>query len=160
MLEGSHPLTVRLRPSPALLAVVLIAHLGGAVALFFMNLSFTATIPLVLLLLVSAILAVRAQAHKRGLSLVLAADGALRISREGVDIWARVLSGTVLFPAVLWFTLAWTAQGGRPRHLRLMLVAPEVFEDQGGNAQWRQLRTWLRHRALGSGSEDTLSPVA
>jgi len=160
MPDGSHLLTIRLRPSPALLAVILIAHFAGAVALFLMNLPLMATIPLVLLLFVSAVLAVRAQAHKRGLSLVLAADGALRVCREGshYDPWARVLPGTVLFPAVLWFALAWTAQDGRPRRLRLMLIAPEVIEDQRGNTQWRRLRTWLRHRTLESGPE-SLNPV-
>jgi hypothetical protein len=154
------PLTIRLRPSPKLLAVTLIAHLGGAVALFLMNLPFMATVLLVLLLLASAVLAVQAQAKKRGLSLVLAADGALRICREGGnhDAWGRVLSGAVLFPAVSWFALAWTAQNGRPQRLRLMLIASEVIEDGGGNAQWRRLRTWLRHRALNSGP-DTLNPA-
>ena len=154
----NEPLTIRLRPSPALLAVTLIAHLGGAVALFLMGLSFAATILLVLLLLASAVLAVRAQAGKRGLSLVLAADGALRISRESFDAWGRVLPGAVLFPAVSWFTLAWTAQDGRLQRLRLMLIASEVIEDCGGNAQWRRLRTWLRHRALNVGP-DTPSPA-
>jgi len=143
-----------------LLAVALVAHFAGVVALFFVNLPFTVMLPLVLLLLISAILAVRGQAHKRGLSLVLAADGALQICREGGnhDAWARVLPDAVLFPTVLWCTLAWTAQDGRHRRLRLMLVAHEVIEDCGGKAQWRCLRTWLRHRALCS-SPDTLSPV-
>ncbi|MDR2014786.1 MAG: hypothetical protein LBP99_04090 [Azoarcus sp.] len=161
MPDGLHPLTIRLRPSPALLAAILVAHLAGAVALFFMDLPLAATIPLVLLLLVSAVLAVRAQACKRGLSLVLAADGALRICREGGshDAWGRVLPGAVLFPAVSWFALAWTARDGRPRRLRLMLIAAEVNEEGGsGNIQWRRLRTWLRHRAPGTGP-DTLSPA-
>jgi len=158
MLNESHPLTIRLRPSPVLLGLIISAHLGGAVALFLMNLPLAATMPLVLLLFVSATLAGRAQARKRGVSLVLAADGALQICQEGVDAWARVLPGAVLFPAVLWFSLAWTTQDGRPRRLRLMLIAPEVIEDQKGNAQWRRLRTWLRHRTLGSGP-DTLSPA-
>ncbi len=155
------PLTIRLRPSPALLAVMLVAHLGGAVALFLMHLPFMPTVPLVLLLLVSAVLAARAQASKRGLSLVLAADGALRICREGGnhDAWGRVLPGAVLFPAVSWFALAWTEQDGRPRRLPLMLIASEVIEECGGNAQWRRLRIWLRHRALNAGP-DTLSPAA
>ena len=160
MPDEPHLLTIRLRPSPALLAVTLIAHLGGVVALFLMNLPLTATVPFVSLLLISAVLAVRAQAHKRGLSLVLATDGALRICREGSnhDVWGRVLPGVVLFPAVSWFALAWTEQGGRSRCLRLMLIASEVIEDRGGNIQWRQLRTWLRHRALDTGP-DTLSPA-
>ncbi|MCL1826370.1 MAG: hypothetical protein FWG26_10665 [Betaproteobacteria bacterium] len=156
-----HPLTVRLRPSPILLAVVLAAHLVGAVALFLMSLPLKATIPLVLLLLVSAVQSVRAQARKRGLSLVLAADGALRICREGGDdgAWGRVLPGAVLFPAVSWLSLAWTARGGRPERMRLMLIASEVIEENcGGNAQWRRLRTWLRYRALDSDPE-AFSPV-
>ena len=159
MLDGPHLLTIRLRPSPALLGLIIIAHLGGVVALFLMNLPLVATIPLVLLLFVSVALAGRAQVQKRGLSLVLAADGALRICQEGVDAWARVLPGTVLFPAVSWFTLAWTAQDGRSRRLRLMLIAPEVIEDRNGKPQWRRLRTWLRYRAMESGP-DTLSPAA
>jgi hypothetical protein len=155
-----HPLTVRLRPSPILLAVVLAAHFVGAVVLFLMNLPLKATIPLVLLLLVSAVQSVRAQARKRGLSLVLAADGVLRIRRKGGDdAWGRVLPGAVLFPAVSWFLLAWTARDGRPERLRLMLIASEVIEENyGGNAQWRRLRTWLRYRAPDSGP-DTLSPA-
>jgi hypothetical protein len=161
MPDGLRPLTIRLRPSQLLLTLILIAHLAGAVALLFMNLPLVATVPLMLLLLVSAVLAVRAQASKRGLSLVLAADGALRICREGsdYDAWGRVLPGTVLFPAVSWFALTWTAQDGRSRCLRLMLIAAEVIEEDGGRkTQWRRLRTWLRHRALDTGP-DTLSPA-
>ncbi|MDR2880598.1 MAG: hypothetical protein LBV29_01680 [Azoarcus sp.] len=159
MRNESHLLTIRLKPSLPLLVVILVAHLAGVVALFLMNLPMTATIPLVLLLLVSAVLAARVQAHKRGLSFVLATDGALRMCRDNHDVWARVLPGAVLFPAVSWFALAWTAQDGRPRRLRLMLIASEVIEDCGGNAQWRRLRAWLRHRALDAGA-DTLSRVA
>ncbi|MDR2209311.1 MAG: hypothetical protein LBE22_10120 [Azoarcus sp.] len=158
MPDESHLLTIRLKPSPVLSAVILAVHSAGVVALFLMDLPLAATIPLMLLLLVSALLAARAQACKRGLSLVLAADGALRICQESDshDAWARVLPGAVLFPAVLWFSLAWT--DGRPRCLRLMLIASEVIEDCGGNTQWRRLRAWLRHRALSSGP-DTLSPA-
>jgi hypothetical protein len=161
MLDGPRPLTIRLRPSTPLLALILIAHLAGAVALLFMNLPLTATVPLMSLLLVSAVLAARAQASKRGLTLILAADGALRICREGsnVDPWGRVLPGAVLFPAVSWFALTWTAQNGRSKCLRLMLIAAEVIEeDSGRKPQWRRLRTWLRHRALDTGP-DTLSPA-
>ncbi|MCL2644265.1 MAG: hypothetical protein FWD51_02275 [Betaproteobacteria bacterium] len=160
MLDGPHPLTIRLRPSPALLAATLIAHFNGAVALFLMNLPLMATIPLVSLLLFSSALVVQGQAHKRGLSLVLAADGALRVCREGSNFgsWARVLPGTVLFPSVSWFSVAWTAQDGRSKRLRLMLIAPEVIEVQSGNTQWRRLRTWLRHRTLESGPE-ALNPA-
>ncbi|MDR2926223.1 MAG: hypothetical protein LBU76_09820 [Azoarcus sp.] len=155
-----HPLTVRFRSSPALLAGILAAHFAGAVALFFMDLPFSAAAPLVLLVACSAVLAVRAQMRKRGLSLVLAKDGALRICQEGGgshDAWGRALPGAVLFPAVAWFALAWTAQDGRPKRLQMMLIASEVIEDNGGeNAQWRRLRTWLRHRSQGS-APDTVS---
>jgi hypothetical protein len=160
MLGGPHPFPIRLRPSLTLLALILIAHLVGAVALLLMNLPLAATVLLMSLLLASAVLAMRAQAGKRGLSLILAADGALRICREGsnVDAWGRVLPGAVLFPAVSWFSLAWTAQNGRSMRLRLMLIAAEVIEEGGsGKHQWRRLRTWLRHRALDTGA-DTLSP--
>jgi len=152
MSDESHLLTIRLRSSPALLAAMLLAHLVGAVALFLMNLPFVATALFALLLFLSAILAARAQASKRGLTLVLAADGALRICREGGshDAWGRVLPGAVLFPAVSWFALAWTEHDGRPRCLRLMLVASELIEERGGNAQWRRLRAWLRHCASGN----------
>jgi len=155
MPDESHLLTIRLRPSPALLAAALMAHFVGAVALFSMNLPFAARVLLVLLLLASAVLAVRAQAHKRGLSLVLAADGAVQVCREGsdYDAWARVLPDAVMFPAVSWFALAWTARNGRPQCLRLMLIESEVIEDCGGNTQWRRLRTWLRHRALNTEPE-------
>lgn len=156
-----HTFTVRFRPSSALLAAVLAAHFAGAVALFFMDLPFTATVPLVLLVVLSAVLAVRSQMRKRDLSLVLAADGALRIcQREGRGgVWGRVLPGAVLFPAVSWFALAWTAQDGRPERLRITLIASEVIEENcGENVQWRRLRAWLRHRAQGS-APDTLSPA-
>ncbi|MCL2161905.1 MAG: hypothetical protein FWH56_08520 [Betaproteobacteria bacterium] len=159
MPDESHPPTIRLRSSPALLAAILAAHLGGAAALFLMRLPFMPVVLLLLLLFASADWAARAQMRKRGLSLVLAADGALRICREGVEYeaWGRVLPGAVLFPAVTWFALAWKDEDGRPQSHRLMLFAFEVVEDHDGNAQWRQLRTWLRHRSLGSGP-DTLSP--
>jgi len=155
MSDESHPPTIRLRSSSALLAAILAAHLGGAVALFLMRLPFMALVLLLLLLLASADWAARAQMRKRGLSLMLAADGALRIGREGVehDAWGRVLPGAVLLPAVSWFALAWKEQDGRLQSLRLMLIASEVIEECGGNAQWRQLRTWLRHRSLDSRSD-------
>ena len=159
MPDESHLSTIRLRSSRALLAAILLAHLGGAVALIFMRLPFMPVVLLLLLLLASADWAARAQMRKRGLSLVLAADGALRICWEGVehDAWGWVLPGAVLFPAVTWFALAWKGEDGRLQNLRLMLFAFEVIEDRSGNAQWRQLRTWLRHRSLGDGP-DTPDP--
>jgi hypothetical protein len=138
-----------------LLASILAVHLAAGLALFLMGLTFWATGLLVLLVVASAVRAWREQACKRGLSLVLAADGALQVNRgDGEVAWARVLPGAVVFPAVLWFTLAWTTPEGRPKRMRLMLIAAEVEEDQprdpssSDHAQWRRLRTWLRHRAL------------
>jgi hypothetical protein len=143
------PLTIRLEPSPALLVSILCAHLAAGLALILMRLPLVVTLALLLLVVVSALLSTRAQARKRGLSFVLAADGALRISwRDGSDAWASVLPGTTIFPSVLWFALAWTAPDGRQRRLRLMLIAVEVMQENGTNDPWRRLRTWLRHRAL------------
>ncbi|MDR2093287.1 MAG: hypothetical protein LBP58_08245 [Azoarcus sp.] len=155
MTDGPHPLTIRLRPHPVLLAAILAAHFAVGLALFLMHLPLALTASTVLAVLASAVLAVRAQARKRGLALVLAADGALRISHEsdgGGDTWAKVLPGAVVFPAVVWFALGWTGQDERSHRLRLMLIAAEVEEAQrdrerGDPAQWRRLRTWLRHRA-------------
>jgi hypothetical protein len=154
-----HPLTIRLRPDPFLLASVLAAHCAAGLALFLMDLPLAATAPSGLMVGISAAWAVHAQTRKRGLALALATDGALRICREGDggdDAWAKVLPGTVVFPTVVWFALSWTDSGGRSRRLRLMLIAAEVEEDARGGEesgdhadrpQWRRLRTWLRHRA-------------
>jgi hypothetical protein len=153
----SHPSTIRLRPDPVLLASVLAAHVVAGLALFLMSLPLAVTASSGLAVVVSAAWAVHAHMQKRGLLLVLAADGALRICHhegndDGCDAWARVLPGAVVFPAVVWFALSWTSPGGRSHRLRLMLIAAEVEEarngeEYGGHAQWRLLRTWLRHRA-------------
>ncbi|MDR0717587.1 MAG: hypothetical protein LBF50_09255, partial [Azoarcus sp.] len=151
-MTGGAPLTIRLKPDITLLALVLAAHLAAGLALFFMDLPLVATVLLDGLVALSAVRAARAQARKRGLCLVLAADGGVRVCRAGGEnddetVWARVLPGSTLFPAVLWFTLAWTAEDGRARRLSLMLIAAEVEEDaRGDDAQWRRLRTWLNHR--------------
>ncbi|MDR2032059.1 MAG: hypothetical protein LBP86_07380 [Azoarcus sp.] len=163
MMDGSHPLTIRLKPDAALLALLLAAHLAAGLALFFMNLPFAATALLGGLVALSAVQTANAQARKRGLSLVLAADGGVRVCRAGADgdetAWARVLPGATLFPAVLWFTLAWTAANGRARRLSLMLIAAEVEEKaQGDTRQWRRLRTWLHHRAARPVPDETSSP--
>lgn len=143
------PLTIRLEPSPALLVSILCAHLAAGLALVFMRLPLVLMFALMLPVVVSALQAARAQTRKRGLSFVLAADGALRINwKDGGDAWARVLPGTTLFPSVLWFALAWTTPDGRQRRLRLMLIAAEVMRENGKDDPWRRLRTWLRHRAL------------
>ncbi|MDR0564663.1 MAG: hypothetical protein LBG78_07005 [Azoarcus sp.] len=149
MADGTYPPTIRLKPCPALLAAILIIHLAGALALLFMQLPLAATFPLVLLVGLSAIQATRAQTHKRGLSFVLAKDGALRLYRENTDfdVWTRVLPNAVLFPSAAWFALTWGT--GRRQTLRLMLFPAEIVEEErGGNKQWRRLRVWLRHCAL------------
>ncbi|MDR1063265.1 MAG: hypothetical protein LBL48_04925 [Azoarcus sp.] len=140
-------------------ASVLLAHLVAGLALFLMDLPLAVTALSGLAVVISAARTVYAQAQKHGLMLVLAADGALRICHEGDDgsgdAWARVLPGAVVFPAVVWFALGWTGLDGRSRRLRLMLIAAEVEKAHGGeegrergdHAQWRRLRTWLRHRA-------------
>ncbi|MDR1229482.1 MAG: hypothetical protein LBK55_10835 [Azoarcus sp.] len=156
---GPHPPAIRLRPDPVLSASILVAHLAAGLALFLMDLPLAVTASSGLAVAVSAAWTVHAQARKRGLALVLAADGALRICHEGDegggDAWARVLPGAVVFPTVVWFALGWTGQDGRSRRLRLMLIAAEVDKahdgkesgERGDHAQWRRLRTWLRHRA-------------
>jgi hypothetical protein len=161
MSQTHQPLTIRLKPGFLLLASILVAHFAAGLALFLMALPFWATGLLMLLVVVSAVRAWRAQVGKRGLSLVLAADGALQVNwRDGTVAWARVLPGAVVFPAVLWFTLVWSTLEGRPLRLRLMLIAAEVEEDpaRSDSAQWRRLRTWLRYRALASGPEQLTSP--
>ncbi|MDR1662471.1 MAG: hypothetical protein LBR95_08645 [Azoarcus sp.] len=161
MKNEPYSLTIRLKPSPVLLALALAAHLAAGLALFFMDLPLAVMGASELTVAVSAAWAARVQAQKRGLALVLAADGALRLCRggdDGSEVWAKVLPGAVLFPSVLWFALGWTGSDGRLRRLRLMLIAAEVEEgardgeESGDRAQWRRLRVWLRHRALCSGS--------
>jgi hypothetical protein len=144
---------------------ILALHCAAGAALFLMRLPFALTALLVLLILASSVLTARAQRLKCGLSFTLPNDGGVWLHREsggsgaGEDAWARVLPGTVLFPAVVWFALAWTEPGGRQRRLRLMLIAAEVEEapgDKGRRGQWRRLRTWLRYRAAAAGP-DSLS---
>ncbi|MDR0633880.1 MAG: hypothetical protein LBF91_02755 [Azoarcus sp.] len=149
--EESHLLTIRLRPSPILLASILAAHVAAGGVLLCMDLPFAPAALFEAMVVLSAVLAARAHARKRGVALILAADGALRIDHEGDgddSAWGRVLPGAVVFPAVSWFALGWTTADGRKRRLYLMLIAAEVEEPDGGNSQWRRLRTWLRHRAL------------
>ena len=163
--ESAPLLSIRLRFAPVLLAVILALHCAAGMVLFLMRLPFALTAPLALLILASAVLAARAQMLKRGLSFTLPDDGGVWLHREsggsdggaGEDAWARVLPGTVLFPAVVWFALAWTEPGGRQRRLRLMLIAAEVEETPDGvqqHGQWRRLRTWLRYRAAAAGGRE------
>ena len=92
---------------------------------------------------------------KRGVSLVLAADGAVRVFGRDVDAWARVLPGAVVFPSVAWCALGWTDADGRTRGRRFMLTAAGVEEPAQTPDQWRRLRVWLRHRALNPARPDT-----
>ncbi|MDR2261618.1 MAG: hypothetical protein LBE06_11970 [Azoarcus sp.] len=165
MTGGAPLITIRLKPDSALLTLALAAHLAAGLALFLMDLPFAAAASLSGLVVLSAVRAARTQARKRGLSLVLAADGGVRVCRAGGEngddetAWARVLPGAALFPAVLWFTLAWTAMDGRARRLSLMLIAAEVEEDaRGDDAQWRRLRTWLNHRAARPARDGASAP--
>jgi len=155
MTDGSHPLTIRLRSSFILQASILAAHFAAGLALFCMDLPIGATLALAALVAASAVWAWRAEAAKRGMSLVLAADGAVQVFGKGVGAWARVSPGAVVFPSAVWFALGWTDVGGRTHGRRFMLTAAGVEEPAQAPDQWRRLRVWLRHRALKPVRPDT-----
>jgi hypothetical protein len=143
-MAGGYPLTVRLRLNRGLMAFVLAAHGGAALALFSMALPWWALIVGMLTVLVSARQAWRAQQAKAGLALELFSDGILAIREEPADGEMRLASvapGAVVFPFVLWFTLLPRSTDGDRRPRRLMLLESEVGDE------WKMLRTWLRHCA-------------
>ncbi|GHT80921.1 hypothetical protein AGMMS49960_03480 [Betaproteobacteria bacterium] len=142
---GEYPLSIRLRPSRKLLLAVFALHGGAALALLCMKLPWWASAVSLLAVAVSAYQAWRVQRAKAGLALELFSDGGLglRQTHFASEIqWVSLAPGVVVFPSVIWFALRVHAADGRPRWLRLMLVEGEV------GAEWKMLRTWLRHRAL------------
>jgi hypothetical protein len=133
-----------------LLAMIVFSHALAGLTLFCMNLSPPLTALFGALVAVSAWRAKRGQDHKRGMALRLRVDGGISLV-HAENIEARVLPDAVLFPGILWFTLAWTAPDSRHRSLRLMVLKSEVDEEG-----WRVLRVWLRHcvpRAVGVDGE-------
>ncbi|MDR1423699.1 MAG: hypothetical protein LBI92_03695 [Azoarcus sp.] len=160
MTDGPHLLTIRLRSSPVLQASILAAHFAAGLTLFCMALPTVATLTLTMLVVASTVWAWRAETAKRGMSLVLAADGAVvQMFGKGGDAWARVLPGAVVFPTAVWFALGWTDADGRAHGRRFMLTAAGVEEPAQAPDQWRRLRVWLRHRALQRARLDTTDAV-
>jgi hypothetical protein len=148
--ESVYPLMIRLRPSRALTVGALVLHGGAALALLGMSLPWWASIAGLLAVGVSARQSWRGQRAKAGLALELFSDGMLAVREKHADDAGGVMqpaspvSGVVVFPLAVWFTLPrQTADGhSRPiRRMRLMLIESEV------GAEWKMLRTWLRHRA-------------
>lgn len=157
------PQEVGLRPSRALMASVLVAHVAAALALFHVPLprlgfiadeGMAARIGLSALawgvLLISLWRALHAERRKRGLVLWLEADGLVEICAGGA-VQGRLHRirphSAVVLDWALWFRLESMAprqesgatDRGAPQSI--MLLAWNVQGDG-----WRRLRIWLLHR--------------
>ena len=158
------PLELRLQPSRAMMASVLVAHLAAALALFHVPglavLSLDGDASRVRLLVgalvwcvlcVSLLIALRAERSKHGCSLWLEGDGLVEVLLEGAEqgVLCRVRPhSAVTLDWAVWFRLLAVEPVSRQSvnavraPTGMMLLASNV-QDQ----DWRLLRIWLRHRA-------------
>lgn len=158
------PLELKLQPSRVMMASVLVAHFAAGLALFHVPglrvvaLVGEASLAQILagtlawiLVLVSLVLALRAECAKRGCTLWLEEDGVVEVLAAGAEqgVLCRVRPhSAVMLDWAVWFRLGALepASAAPPAVLRtpsaVMLVAANV---QGRD--WRLLRIWLRHRA-------------
>lgn len=159
-------LVVELRPSRALLASVLVAHLAAALALLHVpalgvgSLAAAGQAPagaaLTMavwgLLAASLLRALVVELGKRGMRLVFEADGHVEVllPGRGAPLWCQVQAGSAVdLEWAIWFALApsgggssrWTPRRGR----RLMLLRGNL--DRSADHSWRRLRVWLRHKS-------------
>lgn len=153
------PHEVNLQPSRIVKASVLVAHLAAALA-FFLVLRPLPGEPwraLLLLggwafLLALAIHAWRTESGKRGVCLMLDADGLLQVFERDADDATPchiAPASAVDLGWALWFRMqfvapeASAARAGFVPNRRVMLVRANM-----GPEDWRPLRIWLRHKAL------------
>lgn len=159
-------LIIELRPSWALLASVLVAHLAAALALFHVpmlgvgGVSVAAQTPAAAalmmavwgLLAASLLRALVVELGKRGMRLVFEGDGHVELLLPGRDapVWCEVQLGSAVdLEWGIWFALApaggdssrWTPR----RRRRLMLLRGNL--DRAAEQSWRRLRIWLRHKS-------------
>ena len=158
------PLELRLQPSRAMMASVLVAHLAAALALFHVPglavLPFDGDASRVRLLVgalvwcvlcVSLLIALRAERSKRGCRLWLEGDGLVEVLLEGAEqgVLCRVRPhSAVTLDWAVWFELVAVepasrrSVSGARTPVSMMLLASNVRGED-----WRLLRIWLRHRA-------------
>lgn len=158
------PLELRLQPSRALMASVLVVHVAAALALFHvpaLRVVFEvdegtpgqrlAGVLAWVVLALSLVRALRAEGLKRGCSLWLEDDGLVEVFAEGAEqgVLCRVRPhSAVLLEWAVWFRLVTVESGANT--LRGMLRMPSGMMLVASNLHandWRLLRVWLRHRA-------------
>lgn len=148
------PLTIPLRPSRAMMASILAAHVAAGSALFHVpsvsvmqpGLPRLVAMLVWMALLLSLLMSIRHERHKQGQSLILHDDGGLSSAagEEVSDYWLG--RGVVDFGWAVWLPLVEPVTGdvassGRARR-RLMLLPTNM-----SSSHWRPLRIWLRHKA-------------
>ena len=159
-------LIIELRPSRALLASVLVAHLAAALALLHVpalgigsldaapQTPAAAALPIAVwgLLAASLLRALVVELGKRDMRLVFEDDGHVELSLPGRDapVWCEVQLGSAVdLEWGIWVALA--PVGGEPsrwsacRRRRLMLLRGNL--DRSAEQSWRKLRVWLRHKS-------------
>ncbi len=160
-----YPLMLALKPSKAVMASVVVAHVAAALALFFalrtqdalyvgrIELPVPAlVIACCVVLAFSAWRSLRTEWSKRALQLVLSEDGSFRCEALFGDRWARMEGGTTDFGWVVCLRLRLDdlIPVRQPHCRRLLRTVPLVVVP--GNllrpADWRGLRIWLRHKAF------------
>lgn len=139
-----YPLTMAMRPSRGVMASVLALHALAGLALFYALGPGEWRAAAILLVLLSAVVAMRRELVKRGLDLLVAKDGSVLLAVAGKQYAARMQDGAVDFGWVIWLNLeALPGERLPPRCSRLMLV-PGNLPD----GHWRPFRIWLRHCAV------------
>lgn len=154
------PLSLPLAPAPAMLAVTVLGHGLAAVVLLQVLASSGMTVPdfpggseilavcAWALIGVSLLLSWRSEVAKRGLGVILHDDGVISTLRAGELADYRVDGSAVDFGWAVWLPLFATAgpKAGRGRICRRLLLLPANLPP----GQWRILRLWLRHKAVGA----------
>ncbi len=156
------PLSLKLAPAAALKALLLLGHAAAALVLLqalatsgpppsalapeFIAVSGWAVIGL------SLLLSLHAENAKRGLALILHEDGVLSLLRGGVRQDYRIDGSAVDFGWALWLPLQDAAASGARcgRICRRLMLLPANLPA----GQWRALRIWLRHKAVGAAESD------
>lgn len=151
------PLTIALRPSRRVMASILALHVGAGLALFHVPalslargalLSMSTLAPLAAwgAVLLSLVLALRAELAKRGVVLTLHGNGLLSHGEGAVSRSFALADGHVDLGWAVWLPLAEEQIGVRRGSSwfgsRLMLTRANLPE-----SQWRPLRIWIRHKA-------------
>jgi hypothetical protein len=147
------PLEISLKGSSAVLRLLLLIHVLGALALTQLQVGVLLHCTAYVLWGASLCSSWRWVGRQAGVRVLLLPDGEIRLSRPGESTTVVAEQGGVVsvvdFGVVIWLT--WRRELGRRGscYVRLMIA-----QDAVPVSQWRPLRIWARH-CLGSSVTDT-----